>query len=126
MKYGTKPNQSLISQPKLFKTKYISTIKIDVSKKTIELIQIENTIEAVRAVIGCYNIERINIENSNDCVLISNDPDILKKDFFIFNDLLQKIYSNAIVLKINSRNELDNFQRTKIQVEDLKKIIQFN
>lgn len=121
----SKSNQFSISIPKLLKTKTITAIEINLINKTIIEIQIQNSIEVIQKKLDFYNFEKMNFENSRDYILIGNDNDCIKKSFFTIKNIENKFYQNAIILNISSKEKFDNFQSSKQNIEEIRKIITF-
>ena len=121
----SKSNQFTISVPKLPKTKMIKAIEINLINKTIKEIQIQNSIEVIQKKLDFFNFEKINFENSRNYMLIGNDNNFIKNTFFTINNIENKFYQNAIIVKISSKEKFDNFQSTKQSIEDIRKLITF-
>lgn len=125
MNWQTKPNQFSIVHCELHKVKIINAIKVDVRKKTIELIPIENCIEYIQKNHDFFNYKEIKISEDMDYFFVGIDEDLKGGNSYRIMGYSEIFYGNAILVKIPKSGNFHKLQNTKLSVEDVKKLIEF-
>lgn len=128
MKYQTKPNQFSISKREpVIKVKKIKTIYIDVNKKTIELIEMDNSLTDFQRINKfefyekkcLYEMEYLFTGIYEDLKGKGNNSFRIKGDN-------EDYFGDAIIVKMPKSMHEDKLRSTEITVEIIRKYIKFS
>lgn len=125
MKWQTKSNQFSIFKLKEEKSRMVDAFLVDVDKKSIAPIKIENHIEYIKNKLDIYQWEMIKINKEMDCIIFGIDSDLKRKKMFSMKCINQKYHGNALVVRTPQNGYPDKLKNTKISLEYLKSIIEF-
>ena len=128
MKYGIKPNQSSIIIIPPTKDKRIKAIKIDVKNKKITFIEIENYIEFIQRNLNFFKYDKFLLTNEadRDYIIFGIDADSRGFDFFKVRGYEKRIFGNAIIVRLPKHLALDNLKKTKLTIDQAKRLIKFS
>lgn len=91
-----------------------------------------NCIEYVQRNHDFFNYELVGYDlnahflNGTDCFIVGTDDDLKGDNSFTIKGCSKVFYGNAILVKISKGGNLHKLQATKITVEDVGKVIDFN
>ena len=125
MNWQIKPNQFSIIQTELHKVKIIKAIKVDVQKKIIEYIQIENCIEYIQKNHNFFNYIEVPIAENMDCFFIGIDKDLRGGNSYCIKGYSDIFYGNAILVKVPKSCNFHKLQNTKLSVDYVRSLIVF-
>lgn len=123
LKYNIKPNQSSVGKAPQYNSKKIKGIVIDVSKKSIYEIQIENTVDAFQKKLDFFNFEMKYLPNNE--VLVYGTDEITGNNHFEVLGLDKKIFQNSIVIQYKYKGLEDSFKSTQETIDSIAQLIQF-
>ena len=126
MKRQTKPNQFSIIQGELCKVKNINAIKIDTDNKKICSINIENNITYIQKYCDFFEYEQIFIKDTMECFFVGIDKDLEDGNSFKIKGITKTFYGKAILVKIPKSTDLHKLQNTKLTIEYVKSLVEFN
>lgn len=122
-----KPNQSVVyHDAPFFKVKIIKAIKIDVVKKTIKLVDIENCISYIQKNNNFYAFDKLFFSEKSEYLIFGTDEDLVGNNSFRIKGKDRIYFGNAIFVKMSKYLNLDKLQSTKLTVEFVSKYIEFN
>lgn len=126
MKWETKSNQFIIRKSETHKVKVIRAIKVDVLRKTVEYIQVEDCIDYIQKNNNFFKYEILKISENMDCLFVGIDEDLKGKNSFKIKGFNENFYSNAILVKYPKSGNLYKLQNTKLTIEYINSLIIFN
>lgn len=127
MKYGIKPNQSIILNGPKVTNKNIRAIIIDNNEKKIYEFSIENSLTKIKKLLNFYSFKEIQFKKDElDVLFLGVDEDLKKnKNFFKIKSIDDCFFGNGILVKLPANGDYEKLQSTKITVEDLEKVVEF-
>lgn len=107
--------------------KKILVYKIDVEKRTVEELQIKNSLEYIKKQLDFYNYEEFlfNSENS-EILILGKDKDYEENNTpYTIKGIDDKFYGNGILVRFSPSNDNENLQSVRSALSLLKSVVNF-
>ena len=112
-------------QAEFHKTKIIEAIFIDVNKKSISKIKVQNNENYLQKLLDFYSYNVIDVSKSDDCLFVSRDLDSKEKKTFSIKGRPFNYHGNAVVVKVPKSDNYQKLMKTTMSVEDVEKLVRF-
>ncbi len=126
MKWQTKSNQFSITRSEFHAVKVVEAIKIDSEKETINYLKIEDCIEYIQKSLDFFNYDEILVSDELDILVVGVDKDLKSRSSFLCKKNNRRYHGNAMVIRVPKSGNLQKLKNTKLDLEIVKRIIDFD